>query len=285
MEPDTKARKVVSGGPKQLGLPQVVKAKRSAEPLLVVRGNESPLDTFQEIFSCELAGTVLFMQRRTRPYKTKTIRKYTSEIRHKILCIFQRIHHENIMCAEECYVNDGTVFAVVDNLPLTLEHLVQLCTLYPTEGQLGSIIAQVLSGITYLATVDFEHRALTCKNILLGKDGTVKIAALENCVSRSTNQSHLPTIKALGDLMMYLMQKCARKDGVLGVDNVKRWPLDSAAVDFLTLISSSTSLCPLTQHVLITRESGNRSDVAGLASQILLYYRDHLLSDPALSAF
>jgi hypothetical protein len=47
------------------------------------------------------------------------------------------------MCAEECYVNDGIVFAVVDNLPLTLQHLVQLCTLYPTEGQLGSIIAQV----------------------------------------------------------------------------------------------------------------------------------------------
>jgi hypothetical protein len=47
--------------------------------------------------------------------------------------------------------------------------------------------------------------------------------------------------------MMYLMKKCAGKDGVLGVDNVERWPLDSAAVDFLTLISSSTSLCSLTQ--------------------------------------
>jgi hypothetical protein len=105
---------------------------------------------------------------------------------------------------------------------------------------------------------------------------------------------------------MYLMKKCAGKDGVLGVDNVERWPLDSAAVDFLTLISSSTSLCSLTQvcnptvwssqprnaglltvvqHVLITRESENRSDVASLASKILLYYRDHLISDSALSAF
>ncbi|KAH1895673.1 hypothetical protein KXW29_005037 [Aspergillus fumigatus] len=175
MESDRKARKVVTGRPKQLGLPQVVKAKRSAEPLVVVRAKESPFDTFQQLFSCELAGTVVFVQRRTRPYKTKAIRRHPPEIRNKILCIFQRIDHENVMCAEECYVNDGIVFAVVDNLPLTLQHLVQHCTLYPTEGQLGSIIAQILSGITYLATVDFEHRSLICKNILLGKDGTVKI--------------------------------------------------------------------------------------------------------------
>ncbi|KAH1602583.1 hypothetical protein KXV78_000778 [Aspergillus fumigatus] len=247
MESDRKARKVVTGRPKQLGLPQVVKAKRSAEPLVVVRAKESPFDTFQQLFSCELAGTVVFVQRRTRPYKTKAIRRHPPEIRNKILCIFQRIDHENVMCAEECYVNDGIVFAVVDNLPLTLQHLVQHCTLYPTEGQLGSIIAQILSGITYLATVDFEHRSLICKNILLGKDGTVKIAALENCISRSTSQSHLPSIKALGDLMMYLMKKSAGKDGILGVDNVERWPLDSAAVDFLTLISSSSSLRSLTQ--------------------------------------
>ncbi|GKZ27690.1 hypothetical protein AbraIFM66951_005997 [Aspergillus brasiliensis] len=182
MEPDRKARKVVFGRPKQLGLPQVVKAKRSVQPQLVVRDNESPLDTFQQIFSCELAGTVLFVQRRTRPYTTKTVRRNTPESRHKILRIFQQIHHENIMCAEECYVNDGIVFAVVDHLPLTLQHLVQLCTLYPTEAQLGSIIAQILNGITYLATEDFEHQALTCKNILLGKDGTVKIGMALNAV-------------------------------------------------------------------------------------------------------
>jgi uncharacterized protein (DUF433 family) len=59
-----------------------------------------------------------------------------------MLQIFRRTRHKNILSAEECYQDGGTLFAVVDDLPLTLEQLVA-CPAYPNETQLASIIIQV----------------------------------------------------------------------------------------------------------------------------------------------
>ena len=46
---------------------------------------------------------------------------------------------------------------------------------------------------------------------------------------------------------MELMQKYEKGDGVLGVDDLDRWPIDSNAFGFLTTTSSTESIDVLRQ--------------------------------------
>ena len=55
---------------------------------------------------------------------------------------YSRLHHTNILSSNECFKDDQTFYFVVDDLPITLEHLVA-CNAYPSEEQLASILEQV----------------------------------------------------------------------------------------------------------------------------------------------
>jgi hypothetical protein len=46
---------------------------------------------------------------------------------------------------------------------------------------------------------------------------------------------------------MRLMQKYEKNDGLLGIDNMDRWPLDSLSVGFLTAVESVHSVKALEQ--------------------------------------
>ncbi len=48
-------------------------------------------------------------------------------------------------------------------------------------------------------------------------------------------------VRALSRIVMELMQKYVKEDGAIGIENLDRWPHDSAAVDFLSLTTSATS--------------------------------------------
>ena len=41
---------------------------------------------------------------------------------------------------------------------------------------------------------------------------------------------------------MELMQKYAKDDGAIGIDNLNRWPADSEAVKFLSMTTSAASI-------------------------------------------
>ncbi len=41
--------------------------------------------------------------------------------------------------------------------------------------------------------------------------------------------------------MMELMQKHVKEDGAVGIENLDRWPSDSAAVEFLSATTSASS--------------------------------------------
>ena len=42
--------------------------------------------------------------------------------------------------------------------------------------------------------------------------------------------------------MMELMQKHVKEDGVVGIEDLDRWPFNSAAVDFLFATTSASSV-------------------------------------------
>lgn len=51
--------------------------------------------------------------------------------------------------------------------------------------------------------------------------------------------------------MMELMQKYVKEDGVVGIEDLDRWPSDSAAVDFLSATTSASSAKQLMTHRLL----------------------------------
>ena len=136
----THSRKVIQGQPKSLGLPQVVSSTKEACSLPIFRDKECPWDTYKPVFSCKLAGTVILAVNKTRPSKLKAFRVYSPPQADRVLWLFQRIQHENIISARECYREGEQLFVLVDDLPLTLEHIVSLC---PDQHQLASIMFQV----------------------------------------------------------------------------------------------------------------------------------------------
>lgn len=137
-------RKVIRGSQiKGFGLTQVL-GSGSLSQSLVVR-NESLWETFKPVFSCQLAGTVIIATRRScsRPSRPIAIREYPTEDTDRILHRFRYIKHKNVLTARECYTGKDFMHALVEDLPLTLEHLVGCRPIYLSETQLGAIIGQV----------------------------------------------------------------------------------------------------------------------------------------------
>ncbi|KAJ5216814.1 hypothetical protein N7468_009822 [Penicillium chermesinum] len=165
-------RKVVSGGTKDFGLPQLCGENEYRR--LVVR-KESPWDSFRRCLRCNLAGEVFIVARRSRPSQVVAIREYTKGDVNKMLQWYETLDHDNLLSARECFVDGGSMYALVDDLPLTLEQLVGCRTTFPTETELASMIWQILNGLCYLSSKSLKHQCLTSRHILLGLDGVVKI--------------------------------------------------------------------------------------------------------------
>ncbi|KAL2866165.1 uncharacterized protein BJX67DRAFT_388828 [Aspergillus lucknowensis] len=247
--------KVVTGSLKSLGLPQVLMRQSS-----LLRDNESPWDTFRKTFTCDLAGPVIIAVHRSRPSHVVAIRQYAAEEADRMLHLFTQIQHDNIIMVKECYRFRGTVYARMDDLPLTLEHVVWCGSVYPTHQQLSLIVGQtyrerILDGLSCLVSAGFEHMSLSCSNILLDLAGNVKIGALEFCQEQCLENSQPRMIKSLASIIMILMQKHEkdeREDGLLmGVEDTDRWPLESSAFRFLLMTSSAGSIEELRQHAFV----------------------------------
>ncbi|KAL4912613.1 hypothetical protein BDW62DRAFT_194192 [Aspergillus aurantiobrunneus] len=255
--PDSnRPKKIIQGPRKTLGLPQIVNSGISAT--IILRDQESPWDTFQPVFSCKLVGKVTSAVQKSRPYRLKAIREYPPECSRNILRLFGTIQHENILSAKECYREGGRLFALVEYCPLTLEHLVSLS---PDQAILGAIIYQILNGLHHLITAGFKHTSLTCSNVLLAPNGTIKLA-LERCVWYRPGHSQVSMINAVAAIMMQLMQSYEMDDGIIGVDNIDRWPLDSEAFVFLEATSSAQSVDALMKHPFVAK----KHSLGGLAA-------------------
>ncbi|RAH55921.1 hypothetical protein BO85DRAFT_375936 [Aspergillus piperis CBS 112811] len=234
--------KTIQELPKSLGLPQALKSRHSTSSTLIVRDDESPWDNFEPAFHCRLAGSIVVCVQQTRPFQTAAKREYAMENTERIHGLYQQLQHENILSVKECYTDNSRFYIRVDDLPVTLEHL-------------------VLNGLFYLVASGFEHTALTCSNILLGSDRTVKI---------SKTGPFLACHKSMAAIMMQPMHKYEKKNGVIGVDNLRHWPLDLFAVDFLTTTSSARSIKILKQHSFVMENNRARGNSIGLARLALI---------------
>jgi hypothetical protein len=69
------------------------------------------------------------------------------------------------------------------------------------------------------------------------------MAANQECCREVATSENLGVkdVRTLGGIVMELMQKHAKDDGVIGLENLDRWPSDSAAVEFLDATTSAGS--------------------------------------------
>ena len=133
-----RARKVLKGHPKPLKLPMIVESGGLSPSVQ----NCDPWDIYKVIFTCDLAGQVTIGENRHHGSKVVAIRTAANANGEDLLEKYSCLHHINIISASECFKNDGLFHFVVDDLPVTLEHLVA-SDAYPTEVQLASILKQV----------------------------------------------------------------------------------------------------------------------------------------------
>ncbi|KAJ6118318.1 hypothetical protein N7471_013785 [Penicillium samsonianum] len=253
---------VVTGPPKSLCLPRLCGLENIASVLIVRQ--ESPWDTYRKVITYEIAGKVTIATRRTRP--------------------FGRLEHTNVLSLHECYMHEDLAFFLVDDLPLTLAHVVAFPSVYPSEAELGSIICQILDGVRCLALSGLAHQSLACDDILLGIDGIIKIACLDLCVDCTPDQSEAAYIAALPLITMRLMQKCDKDEGVVGVNDLERWPIDSAAVGFLSATETAGSIKSLRHQPLLAGKHRPSDDLVVLARAALLSSSLNFVYNPELKS-
>ncbi|KAJ6114206.1 hypothetical protein N7512_007651 [Penicillium capsulatum] len=263
------ARKIVRGGAKRFGLPQVCEEGTSRQ--LIVR-EESPWDTYRRTLRCTLAGDVFIAARRSRPSQAVAIREYTKEDVAKMRRLYDILDHDNVLTARECFVNEGCMYALVNDPRSLWSNLWGVgLSILQRRSWLPWFGRYVLSGLCYLSDTGLEHQSLICRNILLGLDGVIKIASLEMCVECPPGQAQKVYIKKLASITMEVMQKYVKDDGMVGVDDVERWPVDSDAFEFLSTLSTTESIESLKEQPLV-RKKGR------LVGQLVLLARSVLVS-------
>lgn len=80
---------------------------------------------------------------------------------------------------------------------------------------------------------------------LLGPNGG--LGRLDRCVLRAENETQIPELGSVGNIMMELLQKYVKDDGKVGIDDLNRWSSDSIPVNFLSATTSSDSIESLMQ--------------------------------------
>ncbi|MEU5145550.1 hypothetical protein, partial [Streptomyces sp. NPDC021139] len=71
----------------------------------------------------------------------KAIREYPKCNAERMIHIFESDIHPNILSVRECYIYGNSLYALTDNVSLTLAHIVKCKMLYPNEVELASIMA------------------------------------------------------------------------------------------------------------------------------------------------
>ncbi|OJD10500.1 hypothetical protein AJ78_08507 [Emergomyces pasteurianus Ep9510] len=224
---------------KDLALGEASTSGKSLQDTFIVR-HESPWETFLKVYACELAGPFDVAIPRVRPRRLVAIRTFRGPDADRTLLRFKELYHPNILCSRECFLHDGSVFVLHDDVPISLDHLVA-CEAYPNEIELAAILAQILDGLMYLTEQRVEHPHLSCANILVTGLGEVKIAGLEKCLNVQARPV-LQYSEPLELITMELMQKYEKEEGKTGVDDIERWHRAPYATEFLISMEADVSI-------------------------------------------
>ncbi|OJJ78986.1 uncharacterized protein ASPGLDRAFT_1090590 [Aspergillus glaucus CBS 516.65] len=185
---------------------------------------------------------------RSNPSRVQAVREYPKSGAENLIQRFNCFQHANILSSRDCYIDSNHLYAFVDDFPLTLGNLVSAPGIYPTEVEMAAIMSQILDDLCYLGSFGLSHPSLSCREILLGIDGRIKIACLDQCLECSPTESQTKYLRALPAITMELMQKYEKDAGVAGVDDFE--PLASWLRYFRLLICSFNEVVSISENAL-----------------------------------
>lgn len=90
----------------------------------------------------------------------------------------KEVLHENVMSLLDVFFEDDSFFTVMDNMPYDLRLLIKNYFDYYDLSDIKCIMFQILKGLNFLHKSWILHRDITPANMLLDKDGTIKISDL-----------------------------------------------------------------------------------------------------------
>ncbi|KAI1382575.1 uncharacterized protein F4822DRAFT_441800 [Hypoxylon trugodes] len=160
----------------------------------------------------------------------------------------RKIKHPHFLAVQEVFLIENRYSVVFQYMPLSL---LELRLPFLNENDLTAIIGQILDGLSYLEKAGLKHGQLTCSNILVDFDGTVKIWGCEE--SHATSDSKRD-IRDLGNVIMELMQGYPKDDGAVGIEDLERWPADSRAVEFLSATTWASKISELANLPLLQQD-------------------------------
>lgn len=132
--------KVLTGYSQALGLVDVHESPLPSAREISVR-NESPWDTFNQEYECQLAGSVTVVTRRSSPTCAYSLRRLPRVNARDLLSNVRAVQHENVVSALEIFFIAEITYVLEEFSPLTLEHVVT-CKAFPTQSQLTAIMVQ-----------------------------------------------------------------------------------------------------------------------------------------------
>ncbi|KAK0761660.1 hypothetical protein N5P37_005642 [Trichoderma harzianum] len=171
------------------------------------------------------------------------------------------LRHENLITAIELFTEGNIVYAVAENMFLSLSQIVKSPP-FPTADEIGIIMGQVrllshshsddiLDGLVYLRDEGFFHGALSCLDVLINESGSVKLTT-HKAFTRISPDAVDEDKKGFADICMMLMQKYTLGNGKVGVQNTERWKNSPHIIPFLSSTTSCHRVTELREHPFVS---------------------------------
>jgi hypothetical protein len=180
----------------RLNIPVNPLSSYEVDPVPLLKG--SPSKDYKKCYSLELGGSVVVVRKVPATKDLFTMSGFASSSPETQLYMLCQLKHENLLEPFQvfcCSKNDtldtlDTFYIISKHTEISCEELI---VARPDEIQLAAIIhqasfssyaltkanmLQVLHAISYLVTQNLTHGAITCSNILLTREGVVKIGTV-----------------------------------------------------------------------------------------------------------
>ncbi|KAK5400827.1 hypothetical protein LTR06_011211 [Exophiala xenobiotica] len=172
---------------------------------------ESPWKTYRKGFELKLDQFVTVAVRQGPQSGKVAIKEYSDRDAGRMLEMLHKVRHERFAKFLDVFQHRDMCYAIFEHVLVSLTEVVA-CPAYPTEQQLIAILAQ------------------------------------EYCLTAAGSDT--ADVRAVGNIAMNLMQKYAKDDGAISIENFNRWPPNSTPVKVLTTTNSARSVTELEQHAL-----------------------------------
>ncbi|KAH1893253.1 hypothetical protein KXW29_006888 [Aspergillus fumigatus] len=190
------------------------------------------------------------------------VRTFPRENSEAVLKRCTSLVHPHLVTVYEVFRTESAeenLFVVSEELQFSLDHVVA-CGEIPSDGELASIIGQVLDALSYLHAQSLIHGSLTCSNTLVRFDGVVKIAGYWESDTCHGSSEHTGDITAAGHIMMQLMQDHQSTDGKIRVVDRQR---SKEILDFLAAIASELSASELLKRTRLKSATEDKRSKRG----------------------